>query len=73
MGGAMATLQVRVNGVMQSIPEGFTLQGLIERYRLKEQAVVLELNRQVIPRSSYRDTDLRDYDTVEIVRFVGGG
>ena len=35
--------------------------------------IAVELNYEILPKAKYADTVLRDGDTVEIVRFVGGG
>ena len=37
------------------------------------QRIAIELNGDIIPKSQYASTCLRDGDRVEIVRFVGGG
>ena len=35
--------------------------------------VAVELNENIVPRVKYSETFLEDGDTLEIVRFVGGG
>ncbi len=37
------------------------------------QKLAVEINCDIVPKSAYADTYLRDGDTVEIVCFVGGG
>lgn len=35
--------------------------------------VAIELNEEILPKSEYDNTVLKDGDVVEIVNFVGGG
>ena len=37
------------------------------------QRIAVELNGEIVPKSKYASTVLKDGDVVEIVRFVGGG
>jgi thiamine biosynthesis protein ThiS len=50
-----------------------TLKNLLEILKVDEATVVAEVNGQIIPRSSFNDTALRDGHKIELVRFVGGG
>ena len=38
-----------------------------------EQRVAVELNEDIVPKAKYGETVLSDGDSVEVVRFVGGG
>lgn len=51
----------------------FTLTGLIEALSMKADRVAVELNRDIIPRERWADTQLNEGDRLEIVHFVGGG
>ena len=62
-----------VNGAKRHVPEGMTLDQLIELFKLNKKAVVLELNHKVMDRNVYGTCQLKENDTVEIVHFVGGG
>ena len=52
---------------------GHTLADYLTRSGLGESRVAVELNGNIVPRSKYAETILQDGDSVEIVRFVGGG
>ena len=63
---------VKINGETldvagKSISEYLTLAG----YNLMRVAV--ELNGDIVPKSQYEDTILKDGDSLEVVSFVGGG
>ena len=40
---------------------------------INSQHVAVELNEMIVPKAEYSKTVLKDGDTVEVVRFVGGG
>lgn len=50
-----------------------TLTGLIGYYKLSPQRVAVELNGDLVPRTTYDQTPITDSDTVEIIHYVGGG
>lgn len=66
-------MMVCINGSKREVPQGVSLEELIQLYQLQKKSIVLELNRKVIERERFQATRLREDDTVEIVHFVGGG
>lgn len=62
-----------INGVETSLTDGITLSQLVEEKGLNVNAVVIELNREILKRESFTDTTLKDKDIVEVLSFVGGG
>ena len=50
-----------------------TLSNLLDQLELDPQRVVIERNRQIVPRNQFPAMTLEDGDTVEILQFVGGG
>lgn len=66
-------MQLTVNGVSRSVPDGLTVRALIEHLGLTEGPVAVECNRAVVPRAEHETTRLNAGDVLEIVHFVGGG
>lgn len=64
---------IRLNGIKKEVPEGATVESLIQLFQLGKKSVVFELNQKVLQRNSYSLTQLKENDTLEIVHFVGGG
>lgn len=63
---------VKINGEELNVSGENVAEYLSESgYDLKRVAV--ELNGDILPKSQYADTLLKDGDSVEIVSFVGGG
>ncbi len=49
------------------------MAGLIEHLQLAGRRVAVELNFEIVPRSMYEATLLKEGDAVEIVHAIGGG
>ena len=64
---------IRVNGAARALEHGQTLDALVRALALEGKRIAVELNGEIVPRSRYADTRLRDGDRVEIVGAVGGG
>jgi thiamine biosynthesis protein ThiS len=71
-------MNLHINGEEQAFPDQtppapFTLAALIESLEMKPDRVAVELNRDIVPRDRWHQTELQDGDHLEIVHFVGGG
>lgn len=66
-------MKIVVNGDERSVPEGTTIAGLLASLELEPGAVVVERNREIVPRDQVDEVALEEGDRLEIVRFVGGG
>ena len=53
--------------------ESLTVAALIEILGMKPDRVAVELNRDIIPRDHWAETQLNEGDHLEVVHFVGGG
>ncbi|MGN1432740.1 MAG: sulfur carrier protein ThiS [Ruminococcus sp.] len=49
------------------------LTAYLEENGINPQRIAVELNGEILPKSQYADTAIKDGDVVEIVNFVGGG
>lgn len=49
------------------------LSSYLEENGINPQRIAVELNGEILPKSQYGNTALKDGDVVEIVNFVGGG
>lgn len=63
---------VKVNGEMMDM-DGRTVAELLEKLDTSSQRVAVEVNEEIVPRATYGEAVLKDGDSVEVVRFVGGG
>lgn len=70
---ATQTIEVTINGEPRRIEFGASLVRLIEELQLPPQRIAIEHNLEIITRSRWAETTLREGDRLEIVHFVGGG
>jgi len=66
-------MRVFVNGDEKDLNARTSLAELIEQLDLPAVRIAIELNREVVRRSDWGGTMLKDEDRIEIVHFVGGG
>lgn len=66
-------VRVRLNGKERDVDAGHSVRSLIESLELHPSLVVVELNKEILPRDSYGDVAIQEGDTIELVHFVGGG
>ena len=65
-------MRLFINGEEKNFADSLSLAQLIEQLGMKGDRVAVELNREIISRSQWADTALKDDDRLEIVHFVGG-
>jgi len=65
-------VQITVNGEIKNITEMSLLQ-FLESLGIDPRRVAVELNTDIVSKSTYETTILKDGDRMEIVQFVGGG
>jgi sulfur carrier protein len=63
---------VKINGELLD-KDGKTVSEILADMEINSQHVAVELNEMIVPKAEYSKTVLKDGDTVEVVRFVGGG
>lgn len=66
-------MQISINGKATETTAGSTVQNLLDQLRLDCRQVVVERNRDIVPRQRFAEEVLAEGDTLEIVHFVGGG
>jgi sulfur carrier protein len=66
-------LQIMLNGESKAIDDGVTVAALIDALALRGKRLAVEVNEEVVPRSSYGSFALGDGDRIEIVQAIGGG
>jgi sulfur carrier protein len=69
-------MTIQINGQERKFPEAphpFTLAALVEILGMKADRVAIELNRDIVPRARWAETQLKQGDRLEMVHFVGGG
>ena len=66
-------MDVIINGDKREVKESQNLADLVNELDIQAPNFAIALNQQVVPRSKYDSTAIKDNDKVEIVHAVGGG
>lgn len=69
-------LTIVLNGqsrIFTTLPASPRLEDLIHELGLKTDRVAVEINGEIVPRSSWAEAPVSDGDRLELVHFVGGG
>lgn len=66
-------MKVFLNGEVRDVPPELDLEQLLEHFSLPSRRVAVELNKQVVGRIDWKNTKVKDSDTIEVIHFVGGG
>lgn len=66
-------MNITVNGEVQQVSAGCTLQQLLDQLGFAGKRVAVEVNEEIIPRSQLDRAVLAEADRLEIVHAIGGG
>jgi sulfur carrier protein len=66
-------MQIYLNGEEKQFPENITMSELVQQLDLSGQRFAIEVNAELVPRSSFEQHRLQPGDRVEIVQAIGGG
>lgn len=66
-------MQIFVNGESKQVSENLLMSDLVEMLDLSGQRIAIEVNEELVPRSTFDNHRLTEGDQVEIVNAIGGG
>ena len=66
-------MTITLNGDEREIPEGLTVEALLEHLDLHPRTIVVERNGDILRRDAYPTVQVEEGDRLELVHFVGGG
>ncbi len=66
-------IALQINGKRVELEEPTSLLAYLEQMHIEPRAIAVEHNGVILERERYASSTLREGDTVEIVRMVGGG
>lgn len=64
---------MRVNGEPIKLQNSCTLKAFLKQNGYIPERVAVELNGEIVPKTSFETITLSDTDSLELVAFVGGG
>lgn len=66
-------MQIKLNGKPHEIDPGLTIAALLEKLSIGTANLAIELNGDFLESEDLARREIRPGDSLEIVRFVGGG
>lgn len=66
-------MRIYVNGEETRVETGLPLASLLQQLELAGGKIAVEVNLEVVPRSTFADYRLQPDDRVEIISAIGGG
>ncbi len=66
-------MQIIVNGDTRDVSDKLTAEQLVKDMDIVGKRIAMEVNLEIVPRSSYAEYAFKAGDKVEIVHAVGGG
>ena len=73
MAAKINPMKLLINGEDREFNSPLSLSSLVEQLGMKTDRVAIELNRNIVARERWAETNLNEGDRLEIVHFVGGG
>ena len=66
-------MKIVLNGENILLPVGCSLEGLLLKYQLEPSITIAEVNSAIVAKENYFSVFLKEGDSVELIRFMGGG
>jgi thiamine biosynthesis protein ThiS len=66
-------MHISLNGETRTLEKGATVADLIAELNLADQRLAVEVNEELVPRSTFSGHHLKAGDKMEIVHAIGGG
>ena len=66
-------MKITLNGTESQVDEGIRMADLVAQLGLGGRRIAVEVNAELVPRSTFAEHSLRPGDRVEIIQAVGGG
>lgn len=67
-------MKLKINGDVVQVPDSLkSVTELLEYLKLNNQIIIAEVNEEIIQNENQNNTQIKENDKIELVRFVGGG
>ena len=67
----MGTINIQLNG--EKANQQFTVMALLSELNLNPEHVIVEINGTVLNKNTIINQPIKSNDTIEIIRYIGGG
>ena len=66
-------MQITINGKQKEFVDSANLKNIIDQFCRNTAYVIAEVNGQIIKSQHWNERVLKNGDTIELIKFVGGG
>ena len=66
-------IKIVINGDLKKFPQETNIVSVLEFLNISSKHIAIEINENLVFRSDWQETNLKDGDKVEIVKAIGGG
>ena len=66
-------IKIFINGDLKKFPQETNIVSVLEFLNISSKHIAIEINENLVFRSDWQETNLKDGDKVEIVKAIGGG
>lgn len=66
-------MQIVINGETREVPDSISITALLQHLEVDVATVVVQRNDEIVARNDFPKIVLSASDSLELVRFVGGG
>ena len=66
-------IKIFINGDLKKFPQETNIVSVLESLNISSKHIAIEINENLVFRSDWQETNLKDGDKVEIVKAIGGG
>ena len=66
-------IKIFINGDLKKFPKEINIVSVLESLNISSKHIAIEINENLVFRSDWQETNLKDGDKVEIVKAIGGG
>lgn len=66
-------MNILLNGGKRDIPQGLTVEALLQHLDIAPGRVAVEINEEIVRKTTYGSVLVKEGDRVEVVQFMGGG
>ena len=66
-------IKIFINGDLKKFPSETNIFSVLESLNISSKHIAIEINENLVFRSDWQETNLKDGDKIEIVKAIGGG
>ena len=66
-------MNIILNNESDEVHDGITIKEPLDDKKIHTQYIAIEINKKIIPKSSYYKHELKEGDKIEIITAIGGG